>query len=309
VTKQGVVDLAKPAVNREGVALEYVFLANEGESVIRADAAGLHAPRSAPWPPCAPDKPCRFSVPAPTCTFPAIRAAASAVGVGDDDRALVTYADGRAPNGSGTNGPEWTVTVAGRGAAHFDATTCKPVAGERLVPAALPLAEIPGAPKDVDPIALLPIAKARSGLEADAVLLEIDVRGMSSAGKVDLSAPDTGILYTFADPPRGAQRRWRVVEVGKYGIPVTSTSDDHLPLPTRLESGGIDAPACTLSFLFTTIGTMPADATAHVVYAPDSANPEAGALTVDVPGAGIHRTLTDAMCRAWEKLPQTPKPR
>jgi hypothetical protein len=240
-------------------------------------------------------------VPAPTCSFAQIRNAARVVGVKDDEAAFVTYADGRGPDGSGHNGPEWLVSAFDRGRARIDASSCQPAEGERLLPAALPIGSIPGGPAEVDPIATLPLARTQSGLGPDAVLLEIDARGLGSNGRVDLTSREAGIDYTFAEPPSSTRRRWRVTHLTKDGMPVISTDQDQLPIPSRL-SGAVTPPSCTLAFVYTTLGDIADGARVRFLYAADPISGEAGEFRIEAASIGLHRTISDAECAAWERL-------
>jgi hypothetical protein len=294
------VDLSAPPKNADGVLLAFTFVGDADEAEVRVDANGMHAPSVRPRSTCD-GKPCRVAVPAPKCSMAQIRAAATAeAGLRPEERALVRYGDGQPPDGSGAPGPEWVLSVVGRGHVRLDPASCKPASGERLLPAALPLASIPGAPKDVDPVALLALARAQSGLGDGAALLEIDARGVDAAGHVDLASEGSGITYTFSDPAAGATRRWRVVEVGKNGMPVTSAEGDTTPIPSRL-TGIASPPTCSFAHVYRTVGNLPQGATARVTYAADTTG-QGGAFTIDVPSVGSHRRIGDAECAAWEKL-------
>ena len=302
VGKSGLVDFNATTTNADGAFLRYVFLTGDSEAEIRIDPGGVRAPRSQARTACE-GHPCRLSVPAPRCTMAQVWEAARPAGILDTDRALLTYADGRTRDGDGTAGPEWSVTVAGRGRVRVDPATCKALPAQKLMPPAVPLASLPGAPQ-VDPGALVALARAQSGLEADALLLEIDARGVGSNGRVDLTAGESGITFTFSDPPTapGKTRRWREVKVGKEGLPVTSDEGDRTPLPGRFFNTLTPSPVCSFSHAYKTAGSVPPTVTARVTYGPDIVSARSGLWTVDVQSLGVRKSITDSECAAWENL-------
>lgn len=308
VGKSGLVDFNALTTNADGAFLRYVFVTEESEAEVRLDPGGVRAARVQARTVCG-GKPCRLPVPAPQCTFVQVWEAAKAAGILETDRALLTYADGRERDGSGTEGPEWSVSVVTRGRVRVDPATCKALPGQKLMPAAIPLASLPGAPA-VDPGALVPVAQAQSGLDADALLLEIDARGVGSSGRVDLNAAESGITYTFADPPTAPNkaRRWREVKVGKDGIPVSSDAGDRTPLPGRFFNSVTPSPVCSFGHAYKTAGAVPPNALARVTYGPDIVSARSGLWTIDVQTLGIRKSITDSECAAWERLVKKDKP-
>ncbi len=310
VGKSGLVDFNAVTTNADGAFLRYVFVTDESEAEVRVDPGGVRAARVQARTVCG-GKPCRLPVPLPQCTLAQVWEAAKAAGILDTDRALLTYADGRARDGGGTEGPEWSVAVATRGRVRVDPATCKAVTGQKLMPAAIPLASLPGAPL-VDPGALVAVAQAQSGLDADALLLEIDARGVGTAGRVDLNAAESSITYTFADPPAapGKPRRWREVKVGKEGIPVSSDAGDRTPLPGRFFNSVTPSPACSFGHAYKTAGATAGNgnALARVTYGPDIVSARSGLWTIDVQSLGVRKSITDSECAAWEKLVKKDKP-
>ncbi len=297
IGRDGRIDFTERPKNPEEDYLSYVFVAGEVESHVRVDAAGVHAAIPHPRSICG-DHPCGAIPATPPCTFAQIREAASKVGLGADDRAYVSYADQR----EGDPGPGWSLSVVERGSIRLDAATCKPLARQRLLPVSLPLAGLPGAPREVEPMNVLPLARTQSGLDTDAVLLEIEARGLGVSGKIDLTTGDGGITFTFADPPSvpTAVRRWREVLVDKSGMHLTPIKG-WLPLPSRF-SADIMPPTCSFAGAFKTVGAVPAGATGTVRYGRGSGSAESGELDIVVPSAGLHNVISDAECAAGEKL-------
>lgn len=295
------VDFGDHPKNNEDTYLTYVFVTPELEIQVRVDSAGVQAPATAVRKTCG-DKPCRGVVTAPPhCSFAQIRDAAVALGLKPEERALVTYADRRDGTSRSEGGPRWSVAVVDRGSVQLDAATCKPLPRERLFPAATPIASLPGAPHDVEPMTLLPIARTQSGLESDAVLLEIEARGVSSAGKLDLTG-DGGITFTFGDPASvpAATRRWREVIVDRAGMHLKPIMGWE-PMPSRF-TADIMPPVCTLAHAFKGLGPVTAGATATIRYGRGSGAGESGEFDLLVPSAALHRIISDAECAADEKL-------
>lgn len=295
------VDFGEHPKNSEDTFLTFVFVTPELETQVRVDNAGVQTPSAAVRKMCA-DKPCRGVVAAPPqCSFAQIRAASAALGLKPDERALVTYADRRDGTSRSDVGARWTLAVVDRGSVQLDAATCKPLPRERLLPAAAPVAALPGAPREVEPMTLLPIARTQSGLESDAVLLEIEARGVASNGKLDLTG-DGGITYTFGDPANvpAATRRWREVIVDRTGMRL-KPSTGWEPMPSRF-TADIMPPVCTLAHAFRSLGPVTAGATATIRYGRGSGAGESGEFDLLVPSAALHRVLSDAECAAGEKL-------
>lgn len=289
VTDGGRINFKRGVKNHAGVYASFVYLDGGAESEVRVDNIGVRAPRKHDVTKCG-DQSCRFSIPPPQCTFAQIWEGARAVGLEQDDSMYVSYADGRSY--SDAAGPKWYLTVPDRGRVRVDATTCKPSAGERFLPAAIPLWKLPGQP-NLDPTELLPLAKNQSGLGPDAQLLEIEARGMVD-GRVDVYG---SIVYTFADP-RGdgkSPRRWRQVKVSVGGMPVTPTTTDTQPLPQRMAGPPPPPPRCSFASLYNLFRVVLAGARARVTYGADASG--AGKWTIETPETGSH-TVTDAACDA-----------
>jgi len=298
VVKGGRVDFREPAKNAEALLLTYRFGKDDTEAEIRVDVDGLHAPRSQPREMCG-DKPCRPSVPAPQCTFAQIWQASLGAGLGEGDRALVSY-----PGEQAAAGPEWSVSAAGRGRIRLDAATCKPLPRERLRPAAAPLSSIPGAPHAIDPMATLQLARTQSGLDADAMLYELDARGVSRKGLVDLDERGSSILYTFADPPGVAgTRRWRHVKVDSSGIS-SPDEEERAPGTAAMQGSMPPPPRCSLvhAFEYLTIGTPVTSGTARVTYGADVVAQQSGQWSIEISTVGFRKSARDLECEAYEKV-------
>jgi hypothetical protein len=225
------------------------------------------------------------------------------VGLGPDERALLSYADKRENETGGQTGPGWSVSVVNRGRIEFDAATCKPAPRARLLPLPVALEAVPGAPRDIEPMRVLTLARTQAGLEADAVLLQIEARGVGSAGSVDMTTGDGAIAYTFADPPSEPvkTRRWREVQVDKSGLRIKALNEG-LPVPSRF-SGDIKLPVCTFAHAFKTLGA-PAGSVATIRYGRGAGAGESGEFDVTIAGTAQRRTTSDQECAAWERLVQ-----
>jgi hypothetical protein len=300
VAAGGRVDFSGPVKNDTATYLTFSFATREGEADVRVDTAGLHAARASGVKRCDREA-CRAPVPPPTCSFAQIWAAALTVGVLPGDRAFVTYnLDDRA---GGAAAPELRISVVDRGAARLDASNCKALARERLRPPPLALAAIPGAPREVAPLGIIDLARTQSGLDADAVLLEVEARGVGSNGLVDLTTGDNRITYTFSEPAAASDKpRLRVVNVDKDGMPLTSADNDQDPRPPRFFSAVTPPPRCSFVHAYRTLGSLPAGATAHITYGPNGATADTGEWKMDVPSQGTSRNISDTECAAWEKL-------
>ena len=292
------VDLAAKPKNADGIALSYVFVTPDTEITVRVDGAGVHGPVLHPPSNCG-DRPCRVPVPAPKCTSAQIREATAPLGLAADDTALLTYAGGRETGLTPEAGPGWTLAVVDRGTVHLDGTTCASLPRERLLPAALPVAGVPGAPREVEPMKILPLARVQSGLEADAILINIEARHVNAAGKIDVTSADGGMYFTFADPPTiaVASRRWREVQLDGSGLRIKALNEG-LPIPSRFASD-LKPPTCSFAHAIKTAGAIPADATATVRY---SRGFDGGQFEISVASIALRRTISDAECAAWEKL-------
>jgi hypothetical protein len=188
--------------------------------------------------------------------------------------------------------------VAGRGAVRFTAA-CKALPRQRFLPIAIALDALPEAP-NVDPLKLLQVAREQSGLEADAVLLEIEARGVGTDGRVNLGVGDRGIIFTFTDPDSvpAAQRRWRQVTVGAQGIPMVSPDFDREPLPLRFR-GAVVPPRCTFERVWKILGHIPRDLTAKIIYGRDNTGAASEIWTIEVPTMSVRQTTSDRVCAAW----------
>lgn len=302
VGRAGKVDTAATPTNASGVILVMTFLTADREIDVRVDGRGIHSGRVQMRKPCTPDN-CLAPVPTPQCTFAQIREQAAAAGLREDDRALVTYSDSRKAPNEGAAKPEWVLEVNGRGRIHLDASTCKPLPRERLLPPALPASAVPGAPHDVDPVGILSLARTQAGLGDDAELHEIDARGVKPNGKVDLASVESDITYMFADPAgvKGQNRRWRRIRVTADGIPSPSLEGDTSPPPARL-SGALKPPACSFAHAYKTLGPSAAGMPAHVVFGADAVSGQGGEFRIEVATSGVRKRIGDIECAEWEKL-------
>jgi hypothetical protein len=301
----GHVDFSAPVKNSDGVYLKFAFLTEDVQADVHVDAQGVRPGRLQPRERCG-DTVCKSAVPPPQCTFARILEASVPAGLDKADRAFVKYAAAAADRAG--SGPEWTVSVAGRGSIRLDGQSCKPLPREKLRPQALPLAKIPGAPRDVDPLEIVAVARTQSGLEDDAALLEIEARGVRDNGRVDLSAPETGITYIFAEPLGQARRRWRQVSVRRDGMPISADEGNSTPLPVRLLGMSAPAPRCSFAQAreFLTRG-IPAAAPARMTYGPDLASGQTGLWTLEIASLPSRRTVGDLDCEALAKISPGPK--
>jgi hypothetical protein len=297
VGRDGRVDFSSRPKNLEVLYLTFVFVTPDAELNVRVDSDGMHAGRRRPRSICV-DQPCRWPVPAPHCSFAQIREASVAAGLGADERSLFTYADRRENQPTAEAGPGWSVSVVDRGHIGFDAATCKPLPRSRLLPLALPLESVPGAPREVDPMNVLPLARTQSGLEPDAVLLLIEARGVGATGKVDAST-DGAIAFTFADPPTepAKSRRWREVQLDKSGLAI-KVLNEGLPVPSRF-AADVRVPSCSFAHAFKTLGAPPGSV-GTIRYGRPAGAVESE-FDVAVASTG-RRAISDTECAAWERL-------
>lgn len=300
VSRDGRVDFG--AATTTGAALlTYRFATDVDELIVRVDKAGLHAPTAQPRASCA-GKPCGAVVPPPTCTAAQLWDVLTAAGIGVGERATLRYADSQALSDRAS--PEWTAAVEGRGELHVDAETCKLFPRSKLRPAARPVSGVPGAPHEVDATALVPLARTQAGLDADAVLLEIDARGVDGRGRVNLAEAGKEIAYTFADPPGTAgRRRWRQVTLGTGDLRITGDENDHAP-NTADQGAAPPPPRCTIARAreYMTLGTTAGDADAHITYGADTVSQQSGQWWIEVPTSGLRRRVTDNECSAFARL-------
>jgi hypothetical protein len=273
--------------------LMYAFAADGSEIEVRIDTEGPHVSPAKPRR-CAAD--CPAAVSPPVCTGSQLGAALKDAGLRGEERAVFTYSD--APSSLGGRGALWAVTVDGRGTVKVG-SACKPVAGERFTPDALPVSAIRGAPDAVDVVDLVSMARQQSGLGDEAALLEIDARGVRPDGRLSLTSAEPSIVYTFAEPPTPSGRRWREVKVSAAGMPVTSTVTDMQPLPDRLRGDPPPLPRCSAAFAIKTAGNVP-NVPLHVVFSVALA--ESGSWRVEADSSGLHHTISDSLCSARETL-------
>ena len=298
IGRDGKVDFGRPVQNTDSVFMSFGFATDDTEAEVRVDAAGVRSPIARERRRCG-NKPCRAGVAPPVCSFAQIFQAALASGVGAMDRAFVTYASGSADGHDAP--PEWVLSMAGRGHVRLDAASCKPLPRERLRPPAVALAAIPGAPRAVSPIELTAFARTQSGLEADAVLVEIEARGVDSSGRVDLSGGgDNAIAFTFSDPPtvRVESRRWRQVNVTKDGMAIAIEQE------WSARPAMVPPPRCTFAgahAYLTFKSGVPAPA-ARVRYGPDALSPQTGLWTLEVGAGDVGQRLSDVECEAWQTV-------
>lgn len=293
----GFVDFSRPVANPSGTFLRFELLTENVQSQVIVDTMGVREPRRQPRDMCG-ETACRNGVPDPHCSFAKIFELAASAGLSAEERAFVRYA---VPVGARSNGaPEWIIAVAGRGSIRIDPESCKPFAREHLRPAAAAVETIPGAPR-VDPIEIIPRAKAHSGLEGDALLLEIDARGVDDRGRVDITQPDHAIDYVFVDA--GERRRWRRVTVGPRGMPVAADETELGPLPVRFGGVSVATPRCTFAEArdYLARGT-PSLASSRIVFGPDIASGQGGQWSFESANAPARRVVGDIECEAWARL-------
>ena len=196
------------------------------------------------------------------------------------------------------------LSIAGRGSIRLDEKDCKPLPRQRLRPPSLPMEKIPGAPK-VDPLAIVALARTQSGLDDDAALLEVDARGVNEQGLVDLTVPDAGIMYTFAEPLGQKHRRWRQVFVRHDGMPIVADDGEIAVLPVRLFGAAVPPPRCSFgeARTYMTRGLRPGNALAHMTYGPDLAFLNISQWSLEIATSPSRRTVTDLDCEMMSKPP------
>jgi hypothetical protein len=297
VGTSGKVDFRAAPANAGSIYLRVEFATEDRQAGVLLDASGIRAPRQQPRERCG-QGPCRHVVPRPACATARVIAAARDVGLEENQRPFLRYAGAR-----DTEAPEWSVAVPGRGAVRLDGVSCRPLARERLRPAALPIEKVPGAPGAVDPVAIVTLARTQSGFDPDAMLLEIDARGVMEGGLVDLQGEGRSIVYTFAEPPGRKQRRWRQVSVTRQGIPTTNDDGDYSPLPVRFQGAALETPRCTFADAWYYLTRkVPAVDAARMTYGPDLASDHAGMWSLELGSLASRRTVADVECEAWAKL-------
>ncbi len=298
VAGDGRVDFMGPAANADGIFLRLEFVNDAVQSEVTVDPSGVHPGHKLPRERCG-DGFCRPSlVFPPRCSIGSIVDAARNVGLEKDTPSRVQYATGVGDRAG--VGAEWIVSVDERGSVHLDGATCKPLPRERFRPPPLPVARIPGAPHEVDPLAVAPLARVQSGLDADAALLEIEARGVSARGVVDLDEPGSGITFTFAEPLGSKRRRWRIVSVRRDGMPIASEFGDRSALPVRLAGTVVPPPRCTFAQAresLTRGASTPG--TAQITYGPDIASGQTGLWSLEMATMSSRRTEGDVDCEAW----------
>lgn len=301
VDPEGLVDFGDAATNPAGPVLRFQFVSESLQSDVVIDSRGVRAGHKQPRERCG-GQPCQQTVPIPpTCSFPAIVTAAREVGLDEKERPFVRYA---ASVGEGAGAmATWAVTVQGRGTVRMDAESCKAFPRERFRPQPLPLEKIPGGPR-VNPMDLVALARTQSGLEPDALLLEVEARGVTEGGRVDLSDPESGITFVFADPLGFKRRRWRQVTVSRAGMPITADEGDQTPLPVRLSGMIVPPPRCTFAQArdYLTRGIPGGVASARMTYGPDLASGQSGLWSLELTSLPSRRLVVDVECEAWVKI-------
>lgn len=300
IGKDGTVDLGGPAAADAVDRLAYVFVDPTSEIEVRVDRRGVLAPRVEARTTCS-EQACRPSVPEPRCSFAKIREVAATLGLRDEDVPVVTY--GVEPGGE-PSAARWTVAVRGRGQARLD-VECKPLPRERIRPPARPLSSVPGAPNRVDPLAAEGAAREQAGLEPDAVLAEIEAKGVGTDGTVAFSAEgDAAVTYTFADPDAAAGsnvRRWRRVVLDKEGFQVVADESERGPLPPEYDPM-LAPPRCGFGSAFTYMTLEgPPVARAVVAYRSDVVSHQ-GRWSLSLPGGGARPSISDLECEAWASV-------
>jgi hypothetical protein len=291
------------AASIEEAPLSFTFGTADMEAEVRVDRAGVHGPRKKPRARCGTDV-CSRPVTVPHCTFEGVAKAAMGAGLREGDLPLIVYANARSEVG-GAPEPAWFVSLAQRGTVQIDAQTCKPATRETIRPPAVPLAAIPKWRQGIDPLDLLPLARTQAGLGNDAALFEIDARGVQSNGRIDLSARDVSIVYTFGDPPSvpEAERRVRRVRVTNQGIPIAPSSS---PEAAARSKKAVALPECTFARAHHVAGDSFYDALAQITYGPTQESPDAAQWTVDLPSVDLHLAVSDNVCLTWDKLQGKP---
>jgi hypothetical protein len=299
IRRGGKVDFDARPSRGDAASANVIFIASKTETEVRVTKTGLLAPDAQPRQWCG-EHLCRSGLPKPKCSFAQVFEASLPAGLDAGDRVRVVY--DRVHDAPNDSPPEFLVTTEDRGSVRLDATTCKPLPGQKFRPAALPIGKIPGAPASVDPLAVLPLARQQSGLESDAILLEIDARGIGENGRLDLNAPNSGITFTVADPIGSAVRRWRQVTVGREGIPIVGGDDDQKALPVRFFRAAIPYPKCTFADAraYLTLDA-PSTEVQRVTYGPDLSG-QAGQWSIESTGGWSRKTVPDAECGQWLKL-------
>jgi hypothetical protein len=184
-----------------------------------------------------------------------------------------------------------------------------------FVPGAAVGADVPGYPHDVDPAALLPIARARAGLGPSARLTQIAVSYARSTGLVDLHAAtyQGSIVYSFAEPappspaavpsaPLGAPAPPR--PIGRSAsVEVDSLGLHAAPLALSWSEEGVSDPRCTVAEVWrAAVGAgAPADAIAVLHYAKgfdvhSGAIHEIAEWTLEISGTSYRYEIDDATC-------------
>jgi hypothetical protein len=235
-------------------------------------------------------------VPPPKCTFAQVWAAA--VGSRPDvERALLTYS---ARTEEELGGPVFTIEVPGVGRARVDGETCALLPRERLRPPAVAVSALPGSPKPLDPLELVAVARKQSGLDDDAVLLDVAAKEVGAKGRVDLGSGGS-IVYVFSDPASvpAQQRRWRQVEIRAGGV--TTTGDETKgTLPPQYDVA-LPPPTCSFAaaHAYVMLGRSGAAATVQrISYAKEPGSHE-GRWTIELGTSDARVAITDAECSSW----------
>lgn len=231
VDAEGKVHFDRAVDDDLGAPLSFTFVSGGKVVAVDVEKEGFNAREVDPKLNACDGKPCVLPKERPHCAVSALWQEALKFGAVKTDRARVSLVAAGGP-------VAWRFAVKNRGMMSISDETCQRVARTRLLPAARAAADIPGAPHSVEPLGLLEVARAHSGLEDDAVLVELAVTFVDSTGRVDLEGSRRlgSVSYTFADPPGapGKPRRRRVL-VNRTGMDVAADLDaapyDAVPPP------------------------------------------------------------------------------
>jgi len=290
VDASGKVDFAHDTASR---LLGYTYVEESAETEVSVAADGIETQRTPTRRRCG-AVPCVAPVAPPTCTFAKVFESAKAAGL-DQERAWITYADRFAA--CAPPGPSWTVVAADRTELVVNPTSCQAEPDDAFVPPAQPIADL-GDKQRLVPLDLLARAKQQSGLASDAVLVEIVARGVRDRGVVDMTKPDAGVEYLFADAASRVQRRARRVRLEACGL-ARATAVRDLKNPTAAPT-----PKCSFDDARAYATPRATDAIARVRY---KARGEDGMWVVETTMAGKNVVVEvgDAACASWA-LGRTP---
>ncbi len=184
-----------------------------------------------------------------------------------------------------------------------------------FVPGAAVGADVPGFPHDVDPLAVLPLARAKSGLGPTARLTQIAVSYARSTGLVDLHAAtyDGWIVYSFAEPPPPSAPAAASAPLGapppprplghSASVELNSAGIHDAPLALSWTEEGVADPRCSVADVWrAAIGAgAPADAVAVVHYG-RGVDVHTGAIheitqwTLEITGTSYRYEIDDSTC-------------